>query len=266
MPSIVSGTGATASSGLLRDARVNDDRFHLDVATGLAFVVDASGPVYGGYHAPFAIDPGIDALVGSFSASRGATRDRLVAAVHAAHDAMRAMHDRYETQRAGRLGLEAARAAADAVRPAAWATFDSLSHFMGSLTACAVGPDGAFVAQIGECRAYGLRDGVVSLLAQDHTLPSVLEASGASREEVERARRDHANVVVAMLGGETLPLTIVEVPTPATIVLATNGAWRCEDELARAFHVRTQQDLASLVAQCAARAQDDATAVVLDVR
>ena len=89
MPSIVSAIGATTASGLWRDERINDDRFHVDPARGLAFVVDASGPTYGGYYAPFAIDPGLAALVQTFGTAGASTRERLVESVHAAHAAMR---------------------------------------------------------------------------------------------------------------------------------------------------------------------------------
>jgi serine/threonine protein phosphatase PrpC len=176
------------------------------------------------------------------------------------------MNERYEVRRGGRVGLEAARKAADAVRPPAWQSYDSLAHFLGSVTACAVGPDSVVIAQVGECRAYGLRDGVPTLLALDHTLPSVLEASGAPRKDVEEARRDNWSVVVAFLGGETLQLNVVEVPPPTTIALVTNGVWRCDAELREAFGVRTHEDLSRLVIRCSKAARADATAVLLEVR
>lgn len=155
MPSIVSTLAASAASGRWRDERANDDRFYVDSTHGLAFVVDASGPQYGGYHAPFAIDPGITTLVETFITSDAPTPERLTVSVRAAHAAMRAMNERYETVRAKRVGLEAARQAANAVRPSAWAGCDSYAHFMGSLIACAVGRS-VVVAQIGACRAYRL--------------------------------------------------------------------------------------------------------------
>ncbi|MFZ5895871.1 MAG: hypothetical protein ACOY0T_32750 [Myxococcota bacterium] len=265
MPSIVWSIAASASSGLWMDERINDDRFLVDAAAGLALVVDASGPTYGGYHAPFAIDPGVASFIETFTAGHGPTRERLVSAVRAAHAVMRAMYEDYEAQRAGRVGLEAARKATDAVRPQAWKDYEALAHFMGSLTACAVGPDAVVVAQVGECRAYSLRDQVPALLVPDHTLPSVLEASGASREEVEQARRDHSSVVVALLGSETLHMNVVEIAAPTTIALVTNGVWQCNAELEEAFRMQTRDDLSRLVLRCSKAARDDATAVVFTV-
>lgn len=119
--------GARASSGFWADERINDDRLYADATTGIAYVADASGPMYGGYHAPFAIDPGLVALVGAFRATSGSTRGRIQAAVNAAQTVMVAMHDEYEARRAGRVGLEAARAAADAVTNGVWEREDALS-------------------------------------------------------------------------------------------------------------------------------------------
>lgn len=129
MPAIRVGLGASVRSGVLLDDRINDDRFALDLAHGLAFVADASGPTYGAYYAPFAIDPGLAALTSTFLASGGSTHERLVAAVQEAHAVMTAMNRSYESQLAGRTGLVAARRAADAVRPQAWAGYDSQAHF-----------------------------------------------------------------------------------------------------------------------------------------
>lgn len=219
MPSIVAAITASAASGQWHDEGINDDRVYINPEHGLAFVVDALGPMYGGYHAPFAIDPGINALVQTFVASHGPLRERLVSSVHAAQAVMRGMKNQYETVRAGRVGLDAARQAAVAVRPSAWEAHDGHAHFTASITACAVARDSVVVAQIGECHAYRLSELGAELLVSDHTLPSVLEASNASREEVEQARRDHSHVVVALLGGETLPLNVVEVAAEAEPIL-----------------------------------------------
>lgn len=181
---IVSSLAASASSNFWRDERINDDRFHVDLGAGLALIADGSGSKYGGYWAPFGIDPGLAALVDAFP------RVGLAAAMEAAHGVLLEGSRRYEARRAGRTGLEVARSVADALRPPAWSTYDSFGHYHGSVTACAVSPAGVVIAQVGECHAYGLRDGAISLLARDHTLPSVLEASGASAEEVE----GHANI------------------------------------------------------------------------
>ncbi len=265
MPAIVSAIAATASARLWSDSRINDDRFFVDRTLGLAFVVDASGPTYGGYHAPFAIDPGIATFVASFGDRAGSTRERLVRAVKAAQASMSAMNDGYEAQRSGRVGLAASRAAADAVRPASWASYDSFAHFTGSLTACAVGPEAVVIAQIGGCRAYALDAGRPRQLVVDHTLAAVLEARGASRDEVEAARRDHPSVVTALLGSGSIEPYVVEVDGPRRIVLVTDGVWRCEGAIDDMLDARTEEALSRLVSRCSHSARDDATAVAFDI-
>lgn len=264
MPSITAAIAASAAAGLWRP--INDDRVHVHPANGLALVVDASGPTYGGYYAPFAIDPALAELRETFAASVDSTRERLETSIRAAHGVMRTMLLRHETCRAGRGGLDAALHAANAIRPPAWQGVESLAHFAASLTACAVGVDSVVVAQVGDCRAYRLDTGTPELLVRDHTLASALEASGASREDVEHAREVMSDVVVAQLGGDTLPLNAVELRAPVTIALVTNGIWRSEAALQELCHTRTQHDLESLAARSAAATRDDATAVVIEIR
>lgn len=71
--------------------------------------------------------------------------------------------------------------------------------------------------------------------------------------------------MVALLGGETLPLDVVQISYPTKIALVTNGVWRCEAELERLSHARTQEDVRQVVARCASETRDDATAVVFEV-
>jgi len=268
VPSIVSALAATAASGIWRDERINDDRFHFDCTRGLAFVADALGPTYGGYYAPFAIDPGISALLETFHGSDAfqSTRERLVTAVQAAHALMRAMDERYREVRGNRTGGEASRRAADALRPPAWQDFDSYAHFMGSLTACAVGPDAVVLAQIGDCRAYRLDQGIPELLVRDHTLLSVLEESGGDPAVIAELRQSSSRVVAARLGGDTLPLKVAQIAPPVTIALVTDGVWRHRTGLERLMQARTQEHVRALVSDCAKEGHDDATAVVLEVR
>jgi len=268
VPSIVSALAATAASGIWRDERVNDDRFHVDCARGIAFVVDALGPTYGGYYAPFAIDPGIAAFLETFHGSGAleSTRERLIAAVHAAHNVMRAMDERYRVVRGSRPGGEASRKAADALRPPAWKSFDSYAHFMGSLTACAVGQDAVVVAQIGNCRAYRLDQGIPELLVRDHTLLSVLEESGADPALIEEVRQSSSTLVAALLGGDTLSLKVAPISHPSKIALVTDCVWRHRTGLERLLQARTEEHVRDLVSECAKEGHDDATAVVLQVR
>src|SRR4051812_20517417 len=103
----------------------NDDRFCADPARGLFYVCDASGPTYGGYYAPFGVDPGLATFESVFRCEEGDAPLRLHKAVMAAHEHMRALsnvHDQaFETiRRTEPDGLRAALKAADAVRPSAW--------------------------------------------------------------------------------------------------------------------------------------------------
>jgi serine/threonine protein phosphatase PrpC len=268
VPAIVQAMSATARSDSWTDARINDDRLHVDADAGLAFVADASGPVYGGYWAPFAIDPGLAALIQTFGASTGTTRERLVGAVHAADAVMRKMAEQYEARRAERTGLEVARAVADAVRPAAWADWDSFAHFGGSVTACAAGEDAVVVAQVGECRAYGQGPGGPELLVRDHTLLSVLEACGERREVLEEVRQHGASAlsVVVLLGVTKLQVNVVEVAAPITLALVTNGVWRCDGALDDLLCATTPEELRARVERCAKVSRDEATAVLLEIR
>jgi len=262
MSTIASHIQASTASGLWSDERINDDRVHVDAVLGLAVVADASGPTYGGYYAPFAIDLALEALVDTFRRSSGSTRARLETAMRVAHDAMRGLNACYERRLAGRVGLEAAREAADSVRPPRWRGYDSLAHFMGSVTACGVGADGVVIAQVGGCRAYGIQDDVPTLLALDHTLPSVLEASGAPSQEVDVARQEHATVVGALLGGETLQMNVVDVSAITTIGLVTMGVWRNE-LLLNVLRATDQNELAGSVRACAETSHHDASAAIV---
>lgn len=247
------------------DPRCNDDRTFADAHAGLACVVDASGPTYGGYYAPFAVDAAIDALVAAWSRGSGSTADRLVGAVGAAHEELVRGHAAFERARGGRTGLDATRAAADAVRPAAWRGLASNAHFTASMTACATGDDGVVVVQVGDTRAYGVRDGAVTQLVPDHLLVSQLEASGASREDLDEMRRVHGTTVTKLLGMDPFAANVVAIPRPSRIILVTNGAWRASATVEALAQVRSYEDTCRVLARAAADTHDDASAVVIDV-
>mgnify|MGYP000915962719 CR=1 FL=1 len=220
-----------------------DDRWFVDRATGLLYVANGSGPTYGGYHAPFGLDPGLDALREAFSrpldagAACPSGADRLRGAVLAAHAVMQKLDAAYqeiladELARAPQDFLGAARRAADRVRPLRWREVSSFCHFAGSVTACSLedgvpGEGGVLaVAQVGDGRAYHLRGGVRRTLVPDHTLRTRLaEAGGADSTDPERFR----HVVTRLLGmGEMSEPDQAEASLAPgdTLLLCSSGVW-----------------------------------------
>ncbi len=230
---------ASAPSGIRRDNEVvNDDRSIVDDAHGLWLVGDASGPEYGGYHAPFGAGPGIATLVATFASAEGATIDRLGAAFRSAHTVMKGLGEQHEHARKGQPGLPAALAAADAVRPAVWDSWRgrSFAHFTASVTACAFGDDALVIAQIGTCRAYGSDGSSARLLVPE---------------------------AVAMLGVGDDQATLVAVEPQVAIVLCTDGIHKERANLRDLFEARSREDVQRLVDRAASEGHDDATAVVL---
>lgn len=154
----------------------SDHRIHLDVEHGLFVLADAKGPTYGGYHAPFAIDPGVEALVASYRAQQHLGR-----AFAAAHTAMRGVATTLdaacERRRAesGADPLRAAFAAADDVRPPRFTHLAgrSFAHAGASMIALAASSGKVALAWVGNCRAYRVRGGTAEVLARDHTLHSL---------------------------------------------------------------------------------------------
>jgi hypothetical protein len=57
---------------------VNDHRWIADAHRGLFYVVDDFGPTYGGYYAPFGIDPGLAELDAAFDTGCGGASQRLL--------------------------------------------------------------------------------------------------------------------------------------------------------------------------------------------
>lgn len=262
MPSIVSALSASQRSAEWGDERCNDDRAVVAAGEGLALVAEAQGPRYGGYWAPFGIDEGLSRLVETFARQPGSASERLISGLLAAHDAMCSLDAAYERARGGRSGLDAARAAADAVRPAAWAGVPSFAHFVGSVTACAVDAAGVWVAQVGACRAYALREGRPHLLLRDDTLASVLASSGTRHPDSERLAR----VVTNLLGSGTLEVRTVAVEAPAKLALVTAGVWRAGDAaVQQVLLAERRAALERVLERCAAAERTDATAVVLAV-
>ncbi len=216
----------------------NDDRWRADPALGAFAVADGSGPRYGGYHAPYAVDPALDALFAALA--RGAAMPE---AVRRADEVARALEAKLNAARHG-LGLEPALHAADEVRPARWEHLrgKSFAHGTASLVAAVVDGARATIAQVGSNRAYRMRGDALELVARDHGLPA-----------------PHETVVTSLLGsGElTVELAEIELAPGDRIVLCSDGAWRCGDDVVRR--------LPEAVGEAAARRRDSATAIVIAI-
>jgi serine/threonine protein phosphatase PrpC len=254
-------------------APVSDHRWRADTDVGLFYVADASGPTYGGYHAPFGIDPGLETLAAAFERGRDHSDRDLGPAVQAAHQEMRRLSLEYDEAFQARLRmgeldrLKAALAAADEVRPRLWRQFAgrSLAHYGASLTACSVtNGDSIAIAQVGSCRAYRARRGNLDLLVPDHTLSTIMAAEGRQHE----LSSSHANVVSNLLGISE-PLTVHAANFPLepgdTFILCSHSVWQDAAELLAdlAGPQPLPDRMEALAADCAARTKSDTTILAI---
>lgn len=249
----------------------NDDRGHADPARGLFYVGDASGPTYGGYYAPFGVDPALATFQSVFRCEEGDAAQRMRKALLAAHEHMRALYMTYEAEvarihRSELDGLRASLQAADVVRPAAWERLrgKSFAHFASSLTACSIESNKLSVIQVGSNRAYRLRDGVSELLLLDHTLHSELVAEGKPLDTIPSF---YINVVGSLLGiSEDLKIREVtcDLQPGDRVLLCSDGIWAQEagkSAISALLAATTQQQLDEVVTAVAGRC--DATALLL---
>ncbi|TKD11922.1 SpoIIE family protein phosphatase [Polyangium fumosum] len=258
----------------------NDDRWRIDERRGLFLVADASGPTYGGYHAPFGVDPGLaaiaEALDGGDSDEDGEARLR--AALWAAHSMMRAIHDRQEElakavqQTRGGDRLDASLDASDALRDrcrwphrvfshhAAWCT--ALSRWRG---------DRVSVAQVGGCRAHRIRGRAIEQLLPDHTLRSLVEAQGGPMELLEMHGGISTRSLGYLQGPEQIDTRTVEIEPGDCFVVCTDGLWSLLDEERIRDIVVQKTPSPDSVAEALLQAvegpsTDDATVVVIVAR
>jgi len=263
-----------------------DDRWFVDRALGFLYVANGSGPAYGGYHAPFGLDPGLDALRQAFShpsvTDGPALEDRLRGAVGAAHVVMRRLETAYQEVLATELArspgdpLGAAGRAADLVRPPRFRGVDSFCHFAGSVTACSLedgvhGKDGVLaVAQVGDGRAYLLHEGSLQVLVADHTLRTRLARdAGASLDDLSFPDQ-HRHVVTRLLGlSDALEPDLVQaslVPGDK-LLLCSAGVWNHAegDGLVRRLLEASTGAFGRLLEKCPPPGGRDATAVRVSV-
>lgn len=225
-----------------------DDRWFVDRALGLLYVANGTGPAYGGYHAPFGLDPGLDALREAFSGSAGAVNpsreERLREAVVAAHAVMRRLEAAYQEVLAAELArspgdpLGAAGRAAELVRPPRLRGVYSFCHFAGSVTACSL-EDGVpgegcvlAVAQVGDGRAYLLHDGTPRVLVADHTLRTRLAREAGVALDDPSIPEQHRHVVTRLLGlSDALEPDLAQASLAPgdALLLCSAGVWNQAD-------------------------------------
>ncbi|MDC0740470.1 PP2C family protein-serine/threonine phosphatase [Polyangium mundeleinium] len=257
----------------------NDDRWRIDERRGLFLVADASGPTYGGYYAPFGVDPGLAALAEALDGETGEDGEaRLRAALWAAHSKMRSMEDRQAElskamqQTRGGARLDASLDASDALRDRRRWPHRVFSHHAASCTALYTWRgDRVSVAQVGVCRAYLLRGHTIERLLRDHTLRSQVEAQGGPTELLEI----HGGVSTRMLGylqgPEQIDTRTVEVEPGDCFVVCTDGLWSFLDEERIRDIVAPKTPSPDSVAEALLQAVngpdgDDATVVVVVAR
>ncbi|MDC3955411.1 PP2C family protein-serine/threonine phosphatase [Polyangium jinanense] len=254
----------------------NDDRWRIDERRGLFLVADASGPTYGGYYAPFGVDPGLAALAEALDGDGG--EDRLRAALWAANSTMRAMEDRQEEvrkavlQRNGEDRLHASLEAADAVRDRQRWPHRVFSHHATSCTALhAWGENRMSVAQVGVCRVYRIRGRTIEQLLRDHNLRTALEEQGYPTDLLPETKQISTRMLGHLQGPEQIDPRTVEVEPGDCFVLCTDGLWSSlAEERIRDIVVETTPSPAD-VAEALLRAvqgpdADDTTVVVIVAR
>jgi serine/threonine protein phosphatase PrpC len=263
----------TAHSARAPRAPENDDRWLADVELGLFYVADGSGPTYGGYHAPFGLDPGLEALREAFARPGASGSGRLIAALGAADRVMRGLAGGYQTRFEQEAAaspddrLAASLRAADACRPERWRGQRTHCHFGGSVTACCCDGDGALgVVQLGGGRAYLARAGAEPvLLVRDHTLPTALEGTDKAGE-IDASL--HRRVLVRMLGlGEAFEPDQGQARLAGgeVVLLCSDGVWNHEGggELVRRLVTASEGAFRRLLDDAARAVDDDATCVRL---
>ncbi len=209
-----------------RPAMMCDDRFSSDDKGAVFLVADGSGPTYGGYHVPIAMDAAISAVKRvTAGAAEAGVEARLRAGMGAAEALLNEDRRAYEQRLAAALarGGDEQRAVLEASIEHARERFgrplDSLLHHTMSMTAVHVHQRSLAVAQIGSCRAYRARGGALELLASDHLLATV--SGDPMMAEL------HPDVCTRVLGtGAEIEYRTCDVRGGDVLVLLGARAWR----------------------------------------
>lgn len=241
----------------------NDDRVLVDEAIGLFAVADGSGPFYGGYHEPIALDAALVLFRQRYASARADAAvgaERALAEALAAASAYLAGLDRRWTEVLKRLGpgLESSLAAGQEVAASIGLCAEGHVCFLYSLTAVAVAPDGRHIAvgQVGSGRAHRVAPtGSVEPLILDHTLRTLMPDS------------DHRDVCTRLLGdGRSQPDLASFVLSPGErLLLASDGCWQQPGALTQVMAAASQgrAALQQVLDGCAQR--DDVTAIVVEI-
>ena len=142
-----------------------------------------------------------------------------------------------------------------------------------STTLTAIATDGGrfALAQVGDSRAYLLRDGVLTQLTTDHTLvQAMVDAGRMTREEARHS--PHRNIVMRALGGRSEPepdIAWLDLRLGDRLLLCSDGLTDLVDdpEIASLLSTASGQDaVAGLVAAALAEGgKDNVTCIVADV-
>jgi serine/threonine protein phosphatase PrpC len=250
-----------------------DDRARVIDGGRLCLVADGSGPKYGGYHEPIALDPGMDAIAAVLAVDRHdahacdevCMRDAFVyanARMFAAQEAYtRAFREELaETRDDDRLRASL-RAGQRIAREHFGRTIERLAHATGSVTAIYFAGARAIVGQVGLCRAYLWRRG---------TLECLLPDDGVLNKAPETSEPWHYGIASQLLGFDAsvkVATRAIDCEPADRFVLCSDGAWSVlgDDGIAAACRRASADDVAEALMAGAVPLRDDAAMLAVVV-
>lgn len=204
-----------------------DDRFLLDTKGGVFLVANGSGPTYGGYHLPIAMEEAASEIVrATANSAEPDAASRLRVGMRAAAELLdqhrRAYEKTLETvlARKGSDRLEVVREASiQHARDRFGRHIRSFVHYGLSVTAIHVHRGELAIAQVGSCHAYRVRAGVVELLLPDHLLGTVSNDPSLAES--------HPDLCTRLLGmGGEVDVRSTDVQGDDVLILLGDGAWK----------------------------------------
>jgi serine/threonine protein phosphatase PrpC len=250
-----------------------DDRARVVDGGRLCLVADGSGPTYGGYHEPIALDPGMDTIAAALAPERHSehlcTEECVRDAFAAANRQMCAAQDAYQRAFVEELGddqgadrLRASlRAGQRVAREHFGNAIERLAHAAGSVTAIYFAGGRAIVGQVGLCRAYLWRRGALECLLQD---------DGIWKKSEQFSEDMHYGISSQLLGFDAVKVATRTVACEPgdRFVLCTDGAWSVlgDDAISAACRGVNADDIVGALLAGAVPLRDDAAmlAVVID--
>ncbi len=221
---------------------VNEDAVVADAALRLVVVLDGMGGISSGARAATVVaDGALDALAAPDAAAARRDAERLPAALLA-----------------GGARLDAAAAVEPGLRGSGAAAVAAL-----------LGPEGATLAHVGDCRALRWRAGALTALTRDHDLARALADHGATSEQVAEVIARHPTVITSALGiGPPATVDVAEVALAPgdRLVLVSDGVHRLLDAAALAAALAAAPDaaVAAILDDVAARGRDNAAIAIID--